>query len=354
MTQFRISDFACLCVACLRVARRQARRQGLRIGPTTIFIVALALASLAAPLATAVQQVGKVYRIGYLTAGGGVEQAFRDAMQQLGYVEGQNIVIEGRFAERKLERLPDLAVELVNLKVDVIVTITTPAALAAKKATSTIPIVMAGSADPVELGLVASLARPGGNVTGVTNNPGSGFAGKQLQLLKEAAPTIRGVATIHNLSIPPEVRGWAEVQDAARTLSLTVVSKDVRNSDEFDSAFAAIARERADALVVLPNSLNVAHNKLIVDFTTKNRLPSMFGDGNAVRAGGLMSYWTNWNDLRRRAAVYVGKILKGAKPTDLPVEQPTKFELVINLKTANVLGLKLPQSVLVRADEVIQ
>jgi putative ABC transport system substrate-binding protein len=213
---------------------------------------------------------------------------------------------------------------------------------------------MAGSAQPVELGLVASLARPGGNVTGVTNNPGSGFTGKWLQLLKEAAPTIRRVATIHNLSIAPEVRGWAEIQDAARTLSLTLLSKDVRTAEDFDSAFAAIVREHADALIVLPNALNTAHTKRIVEFATQNRLPTMFGDGNAVKAGGFMSYWTNWADLRRRAAIYVDKILKGAKPADLPVEEPTKFELVINLKTTKALGLTIPQSILVRADEVIQ
>ncbi len=317
-------------------------------------IAVLLIGILAVPLAAEAQQAGKIYRIGYLTAGGGVEQSFRDAMRQLGYLEGQNIVIEGRFAERKLERLPDLAAELVGLKVDVIVTITTPAAQAAKNATATIPVVMAGSSDPVELGLVASLARPGGNVTGVTNNPGSGFAGKLVQLLKEAAPTIRRVATIHNLTIAPEVRGWAEMQDAARALSLTLLSKDVRTAEDFDSAFAAIARERADALIVLPNSLNVTHTKGIVDFATKNRLPTMFGDGNAVKAGGFMSYWTNWADLRRRAAIYVDKILKGAKPGDLPVEQPTKFELVINLKTAKAIGLTIPQSILIRADEVIQ
>ncbi len=322
-----------------------------RMAPVT---VALALAIFAVPPAVEAQQVGKVYRIGYLTAGGGVEQAFRDAMRQLGYLEGQNIVIEGRFAERKLERLSDLAAELVGLKVDVIVTITTPAAQAAKNATATIPVVMAGSSDPVELGLVASLARPGGNVTGVTNNPGSGFAGKQLQLLKEAAPTILRVAIIHDLSIAPEARGWAAMQDAARTLSLTLLSKDVRTAEDFDSAFAAIVREHADALVVLPNALNGAHTKRIVDFATQNRLPTMFGDGNAVKAGGFMSYWTNWADLRRRAAIYVDKILKGAKPADLPVEEPTKFELVINLKTAKALGITIPQTVLIRADEVIQ
>ena len=249
-------------------------------------IAAFAFSLLASSLPADAQQVGKVHRIGYLTAGGGVEQSFRDAMRQLGYLEGQNIVIEGRFAERKLERLPDLAADLVRLK--------------------------------------------------------------------EAAPTIRRVATIHNLSIAPEARGWAEMQDAARTLSLTLLSKDVRTADDFDSAFAAIARERADALIVLPNSLNVTHTKRIVDFATQHRLPTMFGDGNAVKAGGFMSYWTNWGDLRRRAAIYIDKILKGAKPAELPVEEPTKFELVVNLKTAKALGITIPQTVLIRADEVIQ
>jgi len=314
----------------------------------------IATGLLAAPFAVEAQQPGNVYRIGYLTAGGGVEQAFRDAMRQLGYLEGQNMLIEGRSADRKLERLPDLAAELVRLKMDVIVTITTPAALAAKNATTTIPIVMAGSADPVELGLVASLARPGGNVTGVTNNPGPGFGGKQLQLLQEAVPSIRRVTMIHNLNIPPEVRGWTDVQDAARTLSLTLFSQDVRTPDDFDRAFAAIVRDHADALVVSPNSLNAAHTKRIVDFATTNRLPTMFGDGTAVKAGGFMSYWTNWGDLRRHAAIYVDKILKGAKPAELPVEDPTKFELVINLKTAKALGLMIPPSLLARADQVIE
>jgi putative ABC transport system substrate-binding protein len=317
-------------------------------------IAVLLIGILAVPLPAGAQPAGKVYRIGYLTAGGGVEQSFRDAMRQLGYLEGQNIVIESRFAERKLERLPDLAADLVRHKVDVIVTITTPAAQAAKNATTTIPIVMAGSAQPVELGLVASLARPGGNVTGVTNNPGSGFTGKWVQLLKEAAPAIRRVATIHDLSIAPEAQTWAEMQEAAHTLSLSLLSKDVRTADDFDGAFAAIVREHADALIVLPNALNTAHTKRIVEFATQNRLPTMFGDGNAVKAGGFISYWTNWADLRRRAAVYVDKILKGAKPGDLPVEQPTKFDLVINMKTAKALGLKIPQSILIRADEVIQ
>jgi putative ABC transport system substrate-binding protein len=327
---------------------------GSRNGPTLTLILALALGVIGRPLAAEAQQGGKIYRIGYLTAGGSVNEAFRQALRQLGYVEGQNIVIESRFAERKLDRLPDLAAELARLKVDVIVTITTPAALAAKQATGNIPIVMSGSADPVELGLIASLARPGGNVTGLTNNPGSGFMGKWLQLLKEAAPKTARVARIHDLSIPPDARGLPETQSAARALGLKVLSADVRGPNDFDQAFAMMTRERADALMVVPNLLNEAHTRLIVDFAAKNRLPSMFGDADSVKAGGLMSYWTNWDDLRRRAATYVDKILKGAKPADLPVEQPAKFELLVNLKTAKVLGITIPPSILLRADEVIR
>ncbi len=343
----------------MKLGRWKARKLGGRYleGSTTwvggIFLTII-LGILAAPLAVEAQQPGRIYRIGYLNAGTGVSEAFRQALRQLGYVEGENVVIESRFAERRLERLADLAAELVRLKVDVIVTITTPAALAAKQATSAIPVVMAGSADPVELGLVASLARPGGNVTGVTNNPGPGFMGKWLQLLKEAAPKISRMATLHNLSIPPEARGFPGMQDAARVLNVTLLSADVRGPNDFDQAFAMMTRERADALMVLPNSLNGAHTKLIVDFAAKYRLPTMFGERDDVEAGGLMSYWTNWNDLRRRAAVYVDKILKGAKPADLPVEEPTKYELVINLKTAKALGLAIPKSILLRADEVIQ
>ncbi len=324
------------------------------IGPTPILTVVLALGILAAPLAAEAQQAGKIYRIGYLTAGGSVNEAFRQAVRQLGYVEGQNVAIESRFAEGKLERLPDLATELARLNVDVIVTITTPAAQAAKAATATIPIVMAGSSEPVELGLIASLAWPSGNVTGVTNNPGSGFMGKWLQLLKEAAPKTSRVAHIHDRSIPADVRGFTDGQTAARALDLTVLSVDVRGPNDFDQAFAMLTREHADALIVIPNTVNGNHTKLIVDFAAKYWLPSMFGESSAVRAEGLMSYSVNWDDLRRRAAIYVDKILKGAKPADLPIEQPTKYELVVNLKTAKALGLTIPQSVLIQADEVIQ
>jgi putative ABC transport system substrate-binding protein len=270
-------------------------------------------------------------------------------------VEGRNLLIEARFAERKLDRLPGLADELVRLNVDVIVTVTTPAAIAVKKATATIPIVMSGVADPVELGLVASLARPGGNATGVTNNPGSGFAGKQLQLLKEAAPAISRVAVIWNSSIPPEVRAFrGDMQTAAQALGLTLVSAEVQRAEGLADAFAAIGRERADALHVFPSTLNYTLSREIVEFATRHRLPSMFGGREFVEAGGLMCYWTSWSDLRRRTAVYVDRILKGTKPADLPVEEPSKFDFVVNLKTARALGLTIPPSVLVRADQVIE
>jgi putative ABC transport system substrate-binding protein len=317
------------------------------------FLLMLVL-GLAAPRAADAQPAGKVYRIGYLTSGAGIEESFRQALRQLGYVEGQNLVIEGRFAEQKLDRLPELAAELGRLNVDVIVTITTPAALAAKKAITAIPIVASGVASPVELGLVASLARPGGNVTGVTNNPGEGFTTKQVQLLKEAAPKVSRVAVIWNRGIAPEVRGFGELEASAPALGLSVVSAEARDSEGFPAALARIAQERSDAIFAFPSPLNYRHMKEIVDFAARHHMPAMFGEREFVKAGGLMSYWTSWPDVRRRTAVYVDKVLKGAKPADLPVEQPTKFELVINMKTAKALGLTIPPSVLARADEIIE
>jgi putative ABC transport system substrate-binding protein len=270
----------------------------------------------------------------------------------LGYVEGRDLVIETRYAERQFDRLPALAKELVQAKVDVMVAITTPAALAAKNATATIPIVMAGSADPVGRGLVASLARPGGNITGVTNSPGPDFAGKQLQLLKEVAPRISRIAVLMDPRNPAEVDFFRAIDVAGRTLGVTPVSIEVTSPTQFDPM--AITQARADALYVSPTITNWAHRAAIVDLAMKHRLPAMYGEREWVEAGGLMSYWTNWLDLRRHAAVFVDKILKGAKPADLPVEDPQTFELVINLKTAKALGLTIPQSVLARADEVIQ
>ena len=318
---------------------------------TTLYVLGLLTGSPPAPAAAA-----SVYRVGVLGLGGGTGYsrdfaAFRDRLNSLGYAEGRNLVIERRFAERQAERLPALAAELVQLNVDVIVTITTPAALAAKAATSTIPIVMSGSANPVELGLVASLARPGGNVTGVTNSPGGVFTVKQLQLLKEAAPRISRVAVLMT-SFSVEALALSAMQAASAALGVAVVAFKVESPNQID--FDALGKLRADALYVFPNSINSRHSKAILAFAAENRLPAMYGERDVVEAGGLMSYWTDWIALRRRAADFVDRILKGAKPADLPVEQPTRFELVINLKTAKALGITIPQALLLRADEVIQ
>jgi putative ABC transport system substrate-binding protein len=321
-----------------------------------VLSVILALALSAVPVAAEAQQARKVSRVGVLVLGPAGANApdlaaFRERMKQLGYVEGQNLQIESRFADREMDRLPGLAADLVRVNVDVIVTITTPAAQAAKAATATIPIVMAGSAEPVGLGLVASLAHPGGNVTGVTNNPGPSFMVKQLQLLKEAAPKVSRVA-VFMMSHPVELAHFNAIEMAGAALGLTPVSVLVDSPTHFD--VATLTRARPDALYTFPNSINGAHTRAILNFAATNRLPTMFVDRDPVEAGGLMSYSVNWLDLRRRAAVFVDKILKGAKPADLPVEDPTKFEFVINLKTAKALGLTLPQSILIRADEVIQ
>ena len=300
-----------------------------------------------------------VYRIGMLglgrSGGGGGGDAefaaFRDRLNSLGYAEGRNLIIESRFAGGQAERLPALAAELVRLNVDVIVTITTPAALAAKAATSTIPIVMSGSANPVELGLVASLARPGGNVTGLTNSMGGVFTVKQLQLLKEAAPRIARVALLTN-GTSVEAFGLEAMQAASAALGVTVIPFKVDSATAID--LDALGKLRADALYVFPNGINIGHAKAILGFAAENRLPAIYGDRRFVEDGGLMSYWTDWIELRRHTADLVDRILKGAKPADLPVEQPTRFELVINLKTAKALGITIPQLLLLRADEVIE
>jgi putative ABC transport system substrate-binding protein len=294
-----------------------------------------------------------VYRIGYLTAGSGVEEVFRQALRQLGYVEGQNIVIEGRFAERKLERLPDLAAELVRLKVDVIVTITTPAAQAAKNATATIPVVMAGSADPVELGLVASLARPGENISGITDQAIE-LIPKRLELLKESVPKASRVAVVWNSADRAMTLRYRQVEAAAQALGVRVQPFGVRDPSDFDGAFSAMNRERPDAIFIISDALTNIHRKRVLDFAATNRLPAMYEDNRYVNDGGLMSYGPSFSDMWPRAAYYVDKILKGARPGDLPVEQPTRYYLIINLKTAKALGLRIPQSVLIRADQVIQ
>ncbi len=323
------------------------------------FLCGLALGTLALPLAAEAQQAGKVYRIGYLgTSSPSLEphyvEAFRQKLRDLGYIEGQNSVIEYRWAEGQDDRLPGLAAELVRLKADVIVTTGTPGTLAAKQATKTIPIVMASSGNPVQSGLVASLNRPGGNVTGL-----SIFApeleGKRLELLKEAVPRLSRVALLWNPANPALTVIFQQTQIAAQALRLTLQPVvEVRRVTDFENAFSTIAGARPQALVVLVDRLLLAHRRRIVDFAANSRLPAMYGYRDYVDAGGLMSYAPSNIDLFRGAAIYVDKILKGANPANLPVQQPAKFELVINLKAAKALGLTIPPSLRLRADEVIQ
>jgi putative ABC transport system substrate-binding protein len=315
----------------------------------------LAVAAGAAPMTAEAQPTARVYRVGYLSPDApGVNRGFRETLQDLGYVEGRNLVIESRFADTHMDRLAELAKELVRAGVDVIVTIGTPTVQAAKEATTAIPIVMAGSADPVEHKLVASLARPGGNVTGVTHSPGPEISGKGLHLLKEAVPALSRVAILWDSGTVHEGRSLDAQREVAQATGVKLLPLDVRTIDELTAAFAAATREHAEALFVFPNWINGKHQTLILDFAATHRLPTMFQDARSVAAGGLMSYYANWDALRRRAAVYVDKVLRGARPADLPVEQPTKFELVINLKTARSLGLTLASSLLGRADQVLE
>ena len=328
------------------------------IGVTLTLIVTLTLGTLAAPLTAAAQQATKVPRIGVLHVGAPTAvshfvEAFKQGLREHGYVEGQNIVVERRFGEARAERISEVAAELVRLKLNVIVTSTDLGVAAVKQQTQTIPIVMANSTDPVGTGFVTSLARPGGNVTGLTNISPE-LSAKRLELLKEAVPGLSRVAIMWN----PEVRGgvldYKESEGAARSLRLQLQSVEVSRADDFDRAFSALSTGRAEALIVISGPLAFTNRGQIASFAQKNRLPSMYGLRDFADAGGLMAYGPNSVDLWRRAAAYVDKILKGAKPGELPVEQPTKFELVINLKTAKALGLTIPQSLLRRADHVIQ
>ncbi len=321
---------------------------------TVRLIVILALGILLAPLAADAQQAAKVWRIGILANVPGPHwDAFRQGLRQLGYVEGQNIALENRWGEGRFDRLPALVGELVRLRVDLIVTAGTPAARAAKEATTTIPIVAVTVGDPVGTGLVASLARPGGNLTGLSDITVD-LSAKRLEFLKEVVPTAFRIAVLWNPAHPTNPLQLRETQVAAHALGMTLQSLEVRGSDELERTFAAMRREHAGALVVLADPVMLLHRGRLADLAAKNRLPTMYPFREYVDAGGLMSYGPSFSDLFRRAATLVDKILKGAKPADLPVEQPTKFELVINLKTAKALGLTIPQSVLIRADEVIQ
>ncbi len=322
------------------------------------FISTLAGGLLATPLAVNAQQTGKVYRIGFLSPGPGPSsstEAFRQGLRELGYVEGRNFIIEYRWAAGKVERLPELAKELVLLKVNIIVASSTPTIEAAKRATSTIPIVMVAVADPVGSGLVDGLARPGGNVTGLSLMS-TDLAGRRLQLVRELLPKATRVAVLTYRGYTTPSKAYLEqMRAAAKQMGLLLVVQEVNEAgDDLPGAFAAVERERSQALDVRVTASSTYNPKRIVDLAAQHRLPVVYDARNFVEAGGLVSYGPNLQEISRRAATYVDKILKGAKPADLPVEQPTKFELVINLKTAKALGLTIPKSLLQRADEIIQ
>jgi putative ABC transport system substrate-binding protein len=323
-----------------------------------MFIDRVAGGLLAALLASCAQAQSKVWRIGVLETvstelNAANLNALRQGLRELGYVEGQNLIIEYRSADGRSERFADLAAELVGLKVDLLVTRGTPASLAAKRATQTIPVVMANAGEPVETGLVTSLARPGGNVTGLSSLTVR-IEAKRLELLRELVPGATRIAALYNMSSPANPPQWKEIETAARSLGVKPQLLDVRKPDDIEPAFDSATKERADGLIVGQEGLLQANRSVIVALAAKHRLPAIYRSMEFIEAGGLMAYGPSYPDLYRRAATYVGKIFKGAKPGDLPVEQPTKFELIINLRTAKALGLTIPPPLLMRADEVIQ
>jgi putative ABC transport system substrate-binding protein len=322
-------------------------------------LILLGGAAIAWSLAAFAQQTGKVARIGVLdyASASSVQhlwQAFRQRLRELGYVEGKTIAFESRWAGGKIERLPELAAELVRLRVDIIVAASAPAALAAKDATKTIPIVFFAAGDALDAGLVTSLPRPGGNITGVSTGVTGGFGGKRLELLKELVPGGSRFVLLWDQPNPYSRLIAQETEAAAQALRVSLQTVGVRGPDELDAAFSAMRRERVGGLVVTPSSMLFGERKRLADLALENRLPTVFPVRGFAEVGGLMSYGANLSDDARRAAVYVAKILKGAKPADLPVDQATKFELVINLRTAKALGLTIPPTVLARADEVIE
>jgi ABC-type uncharacterized transport system substrate-binding protein len=318
-----------------------------RIGLAVILALGLALA----PLTAGAQQRAKVPRIGILSsdAASTREEAFRQGLRDLGYIEGQNVAIESRYADGRFEKLPGLATELVRLNVDVIVASPTEAIRAAQGATKTIPIVMAFSGDPVGSGIVAQLGHPGGNITGLTTMAAE-LTAKRLEFLKAIAPTISRVSFLANQATPKQF--VSEVEAAGRVMGVHISAVMVQDANELDRTFSAMAKGAVDGLVV--DLVLHEYRRRIADLAIRHRFPAVSGPREFAAAGGLMAYGPDYRDLFRRAATYVDKILKGVKPADLPVEQPTKFELVINLKTAKALGLTIPQSILVRADEIIQ
>ena len=319
--------------------------------------LAAALMLLAAPLAAEAQQPAKVYRLGYLFEGMPADpasplaaptRAFEETLRELGYVEGRNLVIDRRYAEFKYDRLPELAADLVRLKPDVIVAGGTPNIAALKQATTTVPVVMTYAPDPVGEGLITSLRRPGGNITGMSVTTGPEFIAKQLEILNEAVPKLSRVGILrHTGRAGTET---AAIESAARKLAMTVLFADVRIANDIEGAFAAMTRSRADAFLILGGSLTWTNRRRIADLAVQHRLPGIHFFREYAEAGLLLTYGVNFVAQHRRAAIYVDKILRGAKPADLPVEEPTKFELVINLKTAKALGLTIPPSFLLRAE----
>ena len=323
------------------------------------FLAGTGAVLLAAPLAAWAQPVAKPPRIGLLAPGSASDaslrlEAFLQGLRERGLIEGENVVIEYRWGGGRLDRLPDLAAELVRLKVDAIFAPASAATIAAQNATKTMPIVTATFGDPVGRGTIASLARPGGNVTGLSYSVGPEISSKQLELLKEVVPKVSRVAVLGNPDNPPYGAFLREAEVAGRSLGVQLQVLEARGPNDFDRAFAAMVKQRAGALLVLAEPVSLLHRTPLAELAAKNRLPAIYGFREYVEAGGLLAYGPNLSDLWRRAATYVDKILKGARPGDLPVEQPTKFELVINLKTAKALGLTIPPSLLGRADEVIQ
>jgi putative tryptophan/tyrosine transport system substrate-binding protein len=320
------------------------------------FVGALAGSLAVASSVTDAQPTTKVYRIGFLAlatgeSAVGIFRALKDGLRDLGYVDGRNIVFDPRYGDGRQERLPDLASELVRLRADVIVAGTNPAVAAAKRATTTIPIVMASVADPVGAGFIANLARPGGNITGVTIDASAEILGKNLGLLVELVPRVSRVGVLRQL---PYVSGFAELEAAARKLNVELYVVDIRSPDDIEGAFLAMAAKQVGAVVILAGAFAFARRQRVAELALEHRLPAIHLLREYVDAGLLMSNGPNLPEIFRRAATYVDKILKGTKPAELPVEQPTKFELVINLKTAKALGVTIPQPLLLRADEVIQ
>jgi putative tryptophan/tyrosine transport system substrate-binding protein len=318
------------------------------------FITLVGAAAVVSPLAAMAQRSAKIWRMGFIAHG---HESFYDALfeglRDYGYVEGQNLIVERRFARGNAELFKDFAAEMVRLNVDVIVVVTTPAAVAVKNATTTIPIVHPNAIDPLNTGLIASLAHPGGNLTGGAQLTAEASA-KRLQILKKVVPSLSRVAALWNPGNPALVWAWKETQGAAGALGVTLQPHQVRGPEDFATAFAAIAQERPDALLVVQDAVTLQQRTEIIDFAMRERLPSMFQEKGWAQAGGLMSYGEDLAAMYRRAAYYVDQIFKGTNPADLPVEQATRFELAVNLKTANAIGLTIPDALLATADEVIE